>query len=107
MAEDPEKHHASIEGTVQQQSINVAEDLESGKDTEEAMPNSVGDRNSDVLDVERDAEQTTISSPPSAERDKRFEVDFDGDDDPLNPKSKTKLQKWIITLIVSSCSFCV
>ncbi|KAL2354908.1 synaptic vesicle transporter [Cryomyces antarcticus] len=39
--------------------------------------------------------------------EKEFEVKWDGDNDPMNPRSKSKLHKWIIVLIVSSSSLCV
>ena len=42
-----------------------------------------------------------------AEKD-RYEVGFDGGDrDPLCPRSFSKARKWMITFIVSACSFCV
>ncbi|KAI9666081.1 MAG: hypothetical protein M1821_004016 [Bathelium mastoideum] len=106
MTEDAEKQQDSSERSVQDSPSDLTADLESGKDTAETVPNAVEDRSDDVVDDERDQTQTT-STPPNANRDKRFEVKFEGDDDPLNPKSKSKIQKWIITLIVSSCSFCV
>lgn len=43
----------------------------------------------------------------SAEKDP-FEVGWDGgDNDPMCPRSFSKPRKWMITLIVSCCSFCV
>lgn len=39
--------------------------------------------------------------------DERSEVAFDGDEDPMNPRSFTMARKWLITLIVASSSFCV
>lgn len=36
-----------------------------------------------------------------------FEVGWDGADDPLCPRSFSKGRKWMITFIVSGCSFCV
>lgn len=37
-----------------------------------------------------------------------FEVGWDGgDNDPMCPRSFKKSRKWMITLIVSCCSFCV
>ena len=41
------------------------------------------------------------------QQDKEFEVQFDGDSDPWNPKNKTTLRKWCIVLIGSACSLCV
>lgn len=39
--------------------------------------------------------------------EKEFEVTWDGDDDPLNPRSKATARKWLIVLIVSGSSLCV
>lgn len=38
---------------------------------------------------------------------KEFEVKFDGEDDPMNPKCKPTWRKWTIVLIGSFCSLCV
>ena len=46
-------------------------------------------------------------SPHPADHDKEFEVSFDGDLDPWNPKNRSKARKWGIVLIGSICSFCV
>lgn len=39
--------------------------------------------------------------------EKEFEVSFDGDADPYNPKNRPYLRKWLIVVIVSSSSLCV
>ena len=39
--------------------------------------------------------------------DKAFEVQWDGDNDPMNPRSMGKARKWVIVLIVSASSLCV
>jgi hypothetical protein len=36
-----------------------------------------------------------------------FLVKWDGDSDPMNPRSMSKFRRWIIVLIVSSSSLCV
>jgi len=36
-----------------------------------------------------------------------FEVTFDGDSDPYNPKNRSTARKWVIVLIGSACSLCV
>jgi hypothetical protein len=38
---------------------------------------------------------------------KEFEVKFEGEDDPMNPKCKPTWRKWTIVLIGSFCSLCV
>ena len=39
--------------------------------------------------------------------DKEFEVKWDGDNDPLNPRNMSSGRKWVIVLIVSAGSTCV
>ena len=39
--------------------------------------------------------------------EKAFEVDWDGEDDPMNPKSMKTARKWVIVIIVSMSSLCV
>lgn len=46
------------------------------------------------------AKQETVQKPD-------FEVSWDGDNDPMNPRSKSLANKWVITLITSSSSVCV
>ncbi|CAK4031247.1 efflux pump atB-like [Lecanosticta acicola] len=47
------------------------------------------------------------AAKPDGEEDQEFEVTFDGDADPYNPKNRPYLRKWLIVLIVSSSSLCV
>lgn len=54
-------------------------------------------------DEERQGKIATAQDP-----DKEFEVTFDGDSDPLNPKNAySNLRKWSIVLIGSSSALCV
>ena len=39
--------------------------------------------------------------------EKAFEVQWDGDNDPMNPRSMGRARKWVIVLIVSASSLCV
>jgi hypothetical protein len=50
-------------------------------------------------------DRPNISSGVTA--DEPFLVTWDGDSDPMNPRSMTKLRRWLIVLIVSSSSLCV
>lgn len=36
-----------------------------------------------------------------------FKVQWDGDNDPMNPRSMGKARKWVIVLVVSTSSLCV
>ncbi|KAK5163961.1 uncharacterized protein LTR77_010357 [Saxophila tyrrhenica] len=55
---------------------------------------------------EKEVQGTDGSTQPK-EEGKEFEVQFDGDADPFNPKNKSTLRKWSIVLIGSACSLCV
>ena len=81
-------------------------DEELGNRTDGVALDQAGHRSSLVSGNGEDEERAAIPAP-NAGRDEDFEVKFDGDKDLLNPRNKSKLQKWLITLIVSSCSFCV
>ncbi|KAL9062386.1 MAG: hypothetical protein Q9157_008966 [Trypethelium eluteriae] len=96
------KKQDSLETSATRQPAEAFRDEELEKETRPRSPHRVGPENGDLSEEER-----TTGTRPDHQRDKEYEVKFDGDADPLNPKSKTKLQKWLITLIVSSCSFCV
>lgn len=39
--------------------------------------------------------------------EKEFEVQWDGDNDPMNPRSMGKPRKWLIVLVLSTSSLCV
>lgn len=52
-----------------------------------------------------DDEENTKDSEKGQER--QFEVRFDGDSDPMNPRSFSKTRKWVIVAIVSAGSTCV
>jgi hypothetical protein len=42
-----------------------------------------------------------------SEDEKRFEVKWDGDDDPMNPRSRSKFRKWIVVFIMAGSALCV
>lgn len=55
-----------------------------------------------------DEERPNIpSGDTAADAEKQFEVTWDGDDDPMNPRSMPKLRRWLIVLVVSASSVCV
>jgi hypothetical protein len=56
-------------------------------------------------DEEKGSQQTKPKE--QGQEGKEFEVTFDGDSDPWNPRNKTTLRKWVIVLIGSACSLCV
>lgn len=58
---------------------------------------------------ERDEDEEEKQPPPdeAPKEGKEFEVQFEGDSDPMNPKNRPKWRKWLIVLIGSGCSLCV
>lgn len=52
-------------------------------------------------------EETTKDAEKGQDPNKQFEVRFDGDSDPINPRSFSKTRKWLIVAIVSAGSTCV
>lgn len=39
--------------------------------------------------------------------EKKFEVGWDGDNDPMSPKSMSLARKWVVVLVMASSSLCV
>lgn len=56
---------------------------------------------------EEDLQGTDQAESNSQRHDKEFEVKFEGQDDPMNPKCKPTWRKWTIVLIGSFCSLVV
>lgn len=54
-----------------------------------------------------DDEETTKNPEKGRSPNKHFEVQFDGDSDPLNPRSFSTIRKWTIVIIISAGSTCV
>lgn len=52
-------------------------------------------------------EETSKQANGGQDPEKQFEVQWDGEHDPMNPRRMSKLRKWIIVLIVSAGSSCV
>ena len=49
----------------------------------------------------------TVMNDQEDSEQKKYEVTWDGLDDPMNPKNMPKTRKWIVTLIVSAGATCV
>ena len=54
-----------------------------------------------------DDEEDTNDVEKRRDPNKQFEVGFDGDSDPMNPRSFSKKRKWLIVAIISAGSTCV
>src|SRR5450755_2467809 len=52
-------------------------------------------------------ESPTDSNDSADAREKPFEVQFEGDDDPMNPRNLLTFRRWMIVIIVSMSSTCV
>ncbi len=51
--------------------------------------------------------EASKKEPEEQDPDKQFEVQWDGDDDPMNPRCMSGARKWSIVIIVSAGSTCV
>ena len=58
-------------------------------------------------DEEKQKQNAAAARGDGFDPENEFEVGFDGDSDPLSPRNKTALRKWLIVLIVSASSLCV
>ncbi|KAL8853958.1 MAG: hypothetical protein Q9221_001266 [Calogaya cf. arnoldii] len=65
---------------------------------------SVNDHNNGSGNGQRNAQQ---AAPEAVADEKAFEVQWDGEKDPANPRSMSSLRKWMIVIIVSLSSACV
>ena len=101
--------------TVQKEEERVPFDVVPNPDTrvdqgadERAVRHS---RDSDTDEPERprskDEESGITAIGDDGVNEKEFEVTWDGDDDPMNPKSMAYARKWIIVVILSASSLCV
>ena len=54
-----------------------------------------------------DDEEKANDAENGQDPNKQFEVRFNGESDPMNPRSFSKTRKWVIVLIVSAGSTCV
>ena len=52
-------------------------------------------------------EKSSQREEDEQDEEKRFEVQWEGDDDPTNPRCLSKRRKWMIVLLVSAGSTCV
>ena len=54
-----------------------------------------------------DEKGSPLGQENEQDRDDPFEVNWDGDHDPRNPRNMSKARKWVIVLVVSMSSLCV
>lgn len=58
-------------------------------------------------DEKQQQRQTPSGEGSPADPEKTFEVQWDGDNDPMNPRSMPKGKKWLIVTVVSISAICV
>ena len=89
-----------------------------GGSTHGELPHVDSEKNDHVLDLEKSRGSSFNKEQKDAERPaedvdakktspESFEVQWDGDDDPMNPRRMPTWRKWMITLTVSVSSICV
>jgi hypothetical protein len=101
--------------TVQKEEERVPFDVVPNPDTrvdqgadERAVRNSKdSDTDEPVRPRSKDEESGITAVGDDGVNEKEFEVTWDGDDDPMNPRSMAYARKWIIVIIVSASSLCV
>lgn len=54
-----------------------------------------------------DEDRQESHTGPANDSEKDFEVRWDGNDDPMNPRNMHKIKRWMIVIIVSMSSLCV
>ena len=109
-AENPTKHNLHRSSSSEEENIPVEKaaampDLSPGGPTN--LQRSRSHNNSYACKTLKDDGDTKKDAEKGEDPNKRFEVRFDGDSDPLNPRSFSKTRKWIIVAIVSAGSTCV
>lgn len=52
-------------------------------------------------------EEAAVTNDDDEEERRKFEVRWEGKDDPMDPKNMSKVKKWVVVYIVSAGSTCV
>jgi hypothetical protein len=81
--------------------------VDQGADEKAVRHSRDSDTDEPVRPRSKDEESGITAVGDDAVNDKEFEVTWDGDDDPMNPRSMPYARKWIIVIIVSASSLCV
>ncbi|KAK3678613.1 hypothetical protein LTR78_001911 [Recurvomyces mirabilis] len=56
---------------------------------------------------EEKRDRSAVPAGDDVDPEKQYEVQFDGDADPLSPRNKSTFRKWLIVIIISASSLCV
>ena len=68
---------------------------------------SYSDENGFTRTGSDNGDRTATDVEAGRDPEKAFEVDWDGEDDPMNPRSMSRARKWVVVIIVSMSSLCV
>lgn len=69
------------------------------------MPSGPGEVHGDIAGANVD--KGSQASAEQINQRKEFEVTWDGEDDPMNPRTMSKARKWLIVTIAATSSTCV
>lgn len=105
--EGEEEEETGKEDVISTERTGAVRDLSSRREDSADIPRSRSQGNSYVSTTFNNDEGTTKDAEKAEEPNKQFEVRFDGDSDPMNPRSLSRTRKWIIVAIVSAGSTCV
>lgn len=102
--EEEEKADIPIEGFAAMPDLSLKQGIEGGSAN---LQRSRSYGNGYGCTTFHDDEENTKDAEKGRDPNKQFEVGFDGDSDPLNPRSFSKTRKWLIVAIISAGSTCV
>ena len=106
LANEDEESKTSIKGIATAPQHHVQQQLDVNNDTS-SRPNSQVQSEHACSDSNTEVEAPSKREDNGQDARKTFEVQWDGADDPTDPKNMSKLRKWIIVLILSAGSTCV
>lgn len=81
--------------------------VDQGADEKAVRQSRESDTDEQARPGSKDEESGITAVGDEGAHEKEFEVTWDGDDDPMNPRSMAYARKWIIVIIVSASSLCV
>lgn len=81
--------------------------VDQGADEKAVRQSRESDTDEQARPGSKDEESGITAVGDEGAHEKEFEVTWDGDDDPMNPRSMAYARKWIIVIIISASSLCV
>lgn len=99
----PQEDNVPIEGAAAAPDLSLERGIRGGSAT---LQRSHSCGNGYGCTTYNDDEKTTKVAEKGQNHDKHFEVHFDGEFDPMDPRSLSKIRKWVIVVILSAGSTC-